>query len=186
MSIFDKVVAAVTPPETDKQRAEARKKALALAGSDDWLRLVLEHHLEIERLFGEAILATDAVKRTSALKRLMVVLTAHANAEESVLYPMIAEDHKGHAALGYQEQAMTKIQLAKLERLDPASQDWLDKLEHIRGAVLHHMYEEEGTWLPDLRRERDEREQPLLTARFREEFERAAGQQASAPRAAVA
>lgn len=26
----------------------------------------------------------------------------------------------------------------------PLSQDYLDKLEHIRGAVAHHVYEEEG------------------------------------------
>ena len=31
------------------------------------------------------------------------------------------------------------------------SQDYLDKLEHIRGAVAHHVYEEEGTWFLELK-----------------------------------
>jgi iron-sulfur cluster repair protein YtfE (RIC family) len=175
MSLFDKVVAAVTPPETNSKRAEARQAAQALAGVDDWLGLALEHHREIESCFDAAKAATDAPARLAAAKRLSVILTAHANAEESVLYPMIAEDHKGHAATAYQEQAMTKVELARLERIEPMSQDWVDKLEHIRGAVLHHMYEEEGTWFPELFRKAGASGQPALTFRFREEFERMRG-----------
>jgi iron-sulfur cluster repair protein YtfE (RIC family) len=175
MSIFDKFVAAVTPPESAEDRARARRDAQSLAGPDDWLGLALQHHMEIESCFEEARQGTDASTRQTAFKRLALVLNAHAAAEETVLYPMVAEEHKAHAAMAYQEQAMTKIQMNKLERMDPMSQDWLDKLEHIRGAVLHHMYEEEGTWFIDLHREAGQSNHPMLTRRFREEFERASG-----------
>jgi iron-sulfur cluster repair protein YtfE (RIC family) len=175
MSIFDKIVAAVAPPESEEDRAKARQKAMALAGDDDWLGLALQHHVAIERCFEEARQAQDAETRATAFKQLTLILNAHAAAEEVVLYPIIAEDHKAHAAMAYQEQAMTKIQLNKLERMDPMSQDWLDKLEHVRGAVLHHMYEEEGTWFPDLHREAGQGNHAMLTRRFREEFERGAG-----------
>jgi hypothetical protein len=46
------VTAAVTPPESDKARAEARSKARAAAGDADWLSLVLAHHEEIEGASG--------------------------------------------------------------------------------------------------------------------------------------
>lgn len=45
--------------------------------------------------------------------------------------------------MGYNEQVMVKTQMAILEKLDPMSQDFDDKLEHIRDAVTH--YQEEGT-----------------------------------------
>jgi hypothetical protein len=37
-----------------------------------------------------------------------------------------------------------KVQMALLEDVPPKSQAFLDKLEHIRGAVAHHLYEEES------------------------------------------
>jgi hypothetical protein len=74
--------------------------------------------------------------------------------------------------MAYEEQAMTKIQLALLETLDPISQDYLDKLEHIRGAVTHHMYQEESDWFLELKSDVDPMRQLHLGARFREEMER--------------
>jgi hypothetical protein len=39
--------------------------------------------------------------------------------------------------------------MAALEKVAPMSQIYFDKLEHIRGAVAHHVYEE-GNWFIDL------------------------------------
>jgi hypothetical protein len=47
MSILDKVVAAVTPPESEDARKEARAKARGAARPGDWLSMVLDHHLQI-------------------------------------------------------------------------------------------------------------------------------------------
>jgi hypothetical protein len=176
MSFLDRIVAAVTPPESEKARAEARRKASAAAAPGDWLSIVLDHHMRIEQAFAAVRQGTGAADRTAALKRLEIILTGHANAEEAVLYPALADaGEKMHAGTGYEEQAMTKIQLGMLEKLDPMSQDFLDKLEHIEGAVRHHMYAEEGNWLPDLKEKVPAAEQSRLTARFTEEFERYVG-----------
>jgi iron-sulfur cluster repair protein YtfE (RIC family) len=61
-----------------------------------------------------------------------------------------------------------------IEHLDPMSQEWQDKLEHIRGALLHHIYHEEKTWLPNLA-EQAGAESETLTQRFAEEYHRYAG-----------
>ncbi len=42
------------------------------------------------------------------------------------------------------------MEMGLLGRLDPFSEDYEDKLEHIRGAVAHHVYSEEGTWFLEL------------------------------------
>lgn len=173
MSILDKVIAAVTPPGSQEARAEARSKAQAAAAVGGWLRMVLEHHLAIEAAFADVKDANNAVSRRIAQQRLATVLNAHSLAEELVLYPALAlSDEKGHAAKAYLEQSAAKIQMAALEDLDPMSQDHDDKLEHIRGAVAHHMYQEEGNWFLDLDENADPLVQQKLGSRYMEEFDR--------------
>ena len=65
MSIIDKVVAAVTPPESEESRKEARSKARAAAGTGDWLSLALEHHIQIESAFAAVKAASDAAARVA-------------------------------------------------------------------------------------------------------------------------
>jgi hypothetical protein len=180
MSIVDKVVAAVTPPESEEARKAARDKARAAASPGDWLSLVLEHHMQIEHAFAEVKSATTVSARLAAQKTLAVLLTGHSNAEESVLYPALAAaDEKSHATMAYAEQAAAKTQMGLLEKLAPMSQDYLDKLEHIRGAVAHHVYEEEGTWFIELKEKVPAAEQNKLTQRYTEEFDRYVGEDPS-------
>lgn len=174
MSIVDKVLGAVTPPESEEDRAEATAKARALASGDDWLTTALDHHDQIRRAFETCRSAPPGPNRLNAMRALALVLNGHSLAEEIVLYPALAKSgEKGHAGLAYTEQTTAKMQMAELERIDPHDQAWLDKLEHIRGAVLHHIFEEENAWFPELKSQYDD--QAFLTQRFREEYERYAG-----------
>jgi hypothetical protein len=59
MSLIDKVVAAVIPPESEEKSRDARAKARAAAGQNDWLARVLDHHEQIEALFVEVRAAQD-------------------------------------------------------------------------------------------------------------------------------
>lgn len=177
MSVIDKVIAAITPPESDEKRAKARAEVRAQASSGDWLSQVIEHHEALEDAFAEVKAAGNAADRRAAQKRLGILLTGHVVAEENVLYPALALDHhKVHAEMGYNEQAAVKIQMHALEKLEPMSQDYLDKLEHIRGAVVHHMYQEESNWFLDLKKEVSAADQATLTQRYREEFEQYVGE----------
>jgi hypothetical protein len=176
MSIVDKIVAAVTPPESEEARRDARARAHSAASPGDWLCMVLEHHERIESAFAAVKAANGANAQIAAQKKLAVMLTGHANAEESVLYPALADaDEKGHAMMAYGEQAAAKIQMGLLEMLTPMTAEYLDKLEHIRGAVAHHMYEEEGNWFIDLKEKVPTAEQVRITRRYEEEFTRYVG-----------
>ncbi len=181
MSILDKVVSAVTPTESDDARIQARAKAKAAASAGDWLYLVLDHHQKIEHAFAAVKAASSAAARVSAQKDLAVILTGHSNAEESVLYPALARaDEKSHATKAYAEQAAAKMEMGLLEALPPMSQEYLDKLEHIRGAVAHHVYEEESTWFIELKQKLTTAEQTKLSQRYSEEFDRYVGADAGA------
>jgi hypothetical protein len=176
MSAFDKFVAAVTPPESEEQRAEARSRARAVAEPGDWLSMILDHHEEIEEAFAAVKSAGDAQGRREAEEELAILLTGHAIAEEAVVYPAMAHaEERGHATMAYTEQAAAKLQLAGLAYLDPMSQDYIDKLGHLEGAVAHHVYEEESKWFLDLKERAPAQEQDRLTARYEEEYERYMG-----------
>jgi hemerythrin superfamily protein len=173
MSILDKIAAAVTPMASEEDRAEARRGAEQLAQGNDWLSQVLDHHRQIEAAFGRALNAAGASERRAAASELAVILMAHSNAEEAVIYPALVEgSSKAHATMAYEEQAAAKINMAILENLDPMSQEWRDKLEHIQGAVAQHVYQEESSWFPDVVRNAPAEKQQALTKRYAEEFGR--------------
>lgn len=173
MSMLDKMVAAITPLESDEKRRAARDKARAMAGQNDWLALILQHHEQIEGAFAAVKAAQERHTRLAAQRELALLLTGHSNAEESVIYPALVHfGHKAHAMTGYTEQAGAKVNMGELEYFDPMGEEYLDKLEHIRGAVVHHMYEEESDRFSDLKKELQAADQDRLTQRLKEEFER--------------
>lgn len=176
MSLLDKIIGAVTPPESDEHRFRVRAETRAETTPGDWLWLILDHHDQIEVAFADVKAASNATARRAAQKELAILLTGHSIAEEAVLYPEMADSgHKSHAAMAYEEQSMAKIQLALLEKIEPMTQDYLDKLEHIRGAVTHHMFQEENNWFLDLKAQVSASRQLQLAERYREEMERYTG-----------
>jgi hypothetical protein len=182
MSLIDKVVAAVTPPESEDKRRQARAKAQAAAGENDWLALILQHHMQLEAAFAAVKNASDRDARLAAQRELALLLMGHSNAEEVVIYPALVRfGHKSHGMAGYAEQAGAKANMGELEYVDPMSREYLDKLEHIRSAVVHHMYEEESARFLDLRK-LSLPDQARLTERYREEFDRYMGSEAGAGR----
>lgn len=176
MSIFNDIIDAVSPTESQDDRDEARREARALSDGGDWLSAILDHHEQVEQAFA-AVKAAAPGERPAALKALGTLLNGHAIAEEAAIYPAMADtDQKGHAKHAYTEQATVKIEMAKLEKIDPATSEFLDKLETIEQAVAHHVYEEEKTWFPKLKDSASLADQGMMTERYREEFERYAGE----------
>src|SRR5882757_5347352 len=116
MSLIDRVVAAVTPPESQEKREAARAKARAAAGENDWLAMILQHHVRIEEAFESVRNAADAASRSKAQRDLALILTGHSNAEEVVIYPALVRfGHKSHGMIGYTEQAGAKANMGELE-----------------------------------------------------------------------
>ena len=176
MSMIEKIVEAVTPTESEEARGEARRRAQAAAAPGDWLALVLDHHRQLDAAFAAVKNGRSAMDKRLAQKRLAVFLTGHAIAEEAVLYPALSlHGEKSLAHTAYEEQATAKTEMAALEELDAMSQEYLDKLERIRSAVAHHMYEEESKWFLELKQKVPQLDQSKLTARYNEEFNRYVG-----------
>ncbi|MGB3807152.1 MAG: hemerythrin domain-containing protein [Erythrobacter sp.] len=173
MSFLDTIASSLAPAASAEDRAEARRKIKGLAANETWLRMIVEQHERIEALLEKARTGPDAQVRRDALKDLMTELTGHSNAEEVIVYPIVSEDAgKTEAAIAYQQHAMTKVNLSKLERMDPATEDWMEKLEHVQSAVQQHIYQEEGSWLPDVVEKASPAEREMMSRRYAEEYER--------------
>ena len=174
MSIVDKVLSKITPLPSGERRAEATAEARAYSTPGDWLGMALDHHDRIRAAFAACGRAESAEARVAAMKELAVILNGHSLAEEVVLYPALAQcGEKLHAGHAYTEQTTAKMQMAELENIAPTTPEWRDKLKHIEGAVLTHIYEEESSWF--LRLKEKGEHQAHLADRFREEFERYCG-----------
>lgn len=173
MSILDKIVAAVTPPETDYERQEARDIARRKADKAPWLRMVLDHHEQIDGAFEQVKASSSAGQRLVALRQLTELLTAHSIAEEGVIYPALSDNgEKGHATMAYTEQSAAKMQIGLLAHMDPMGQDFMDKFGHLEGAVKHHVYQEESKWFIDLINDAPEADNDWISERYAEEFNR--------------
>ena len=172
MSFLDRIAAAIAPAATDEQRMEARRQLEQLAASEPFAQDILDQHRQIEALFQRAR-AESGMGAQEAVEELSVLLSAHSMAEEAVVYPEIS-DHSGkaHAGMAYEEHAMTKVQFAALQKLEPTSTDWHEKLDHIESAVQQHVYQEEGSWLPDVIRYAPMAERQRMNTQYREYFER--------------
>lgn len=176
MSILGRFIEAVSLPESEDARGDARAMAHEATTPGDWLSLILAHHVGIEQAFAEVSAADTNTSRTLAFRRLGVLLLGHAIAEEAIIYPEMAQRRdRSASSLAYDEQAMLKIELAVLEKLNPMSPHFLNKLAHVRESVAHHIYAEEGKWFLDLKRKVSAGDQMMMTERYAEEYSRYVG-----------
>lgn len=172
MSFLDRIASALAPAASDEQRMEARARLEELAVNEPFAEDILAQHRRIEGLFAEARQGTGPAAQV-AVEELALLLNAHSMAEEAVVYPEISENSsKAHAAMAYEEHAMTKVQLAALQKLQPGSQEWVEKLDHIESAVQQHVYQEENSWLPDVIRYAPVDARQRMSQEFRNYFER--------------
>ena len=125
-----------------------------MAGTDPFDALAQDHR-KLLSLF-EQIEATDnsaTVRRAAMLFQAKRMLTAHALAEEDIIYPMLHDDaHRAEQAIQlYREHADMKIRLFELEHAAKDSSKWLDDLRSLHQIVEKHAKEEEEVEFPKLR-----------------------------------
>lgn len=121
--------------------------------TDDVVELILRDHRTMEDLFRE-MRSVDA-DRAAALHRLADLLVAHAEAEETEVYPALRryrnvdDEEVEHGVEEHAEGNEALLEL--LEAGAPGGDDWDEKLEALVQAVNHHLDEEERSLINDTR-----------------------------------
>jgi hemerythrin-like domain-containing protein len=113
--------------------------------SSDVVELILADHREFERLMRE--LRNRESDRRARLRELADLLVAHAEAEESEVYPALerkAPEEAEEIEHGSEEHAEGHEALAALQDIDDVdSEEWEEALEELVELVNHHLDEEE-------------------------------------------
>jgi hemerythrin superfamily protein len=134
----------------------------------DIVDLLSQDHEEAKRLL-EQITAAEPSARETLFWELVPALVRHEVAEEVVVYPTIrsdAPDGDAEVEPRLKEQKKAEDMLSSMEKLDPASEEFAQKLVKLRDDVLDHAEAEEQHIFPLLRALEHQDERAELGARY--------------------
>jgi acetyl esterase len=118
----------------------------------DVAQIIADDHRNVEQLFAQ--LESGEGDRRRLVDQVSGKLSAHAAAEEQVVYPAIRDMVAGGGAMADQaiaEHKTMKQALAKLEQGQPGDLEFENTLTALMDAVRSHVPEEENELLPALR-----------------------------------
>jgi hemerythrin superfamily protein len=114
--------------------------------------LIRADHRRVEELFGE--LESGTGDRRSIVKQIIDELTAHAAAEEQIVYPAIRDMVPGGGKMADEalsEHEAMKTAMATLQDADPNDRGYEQNLRNLIREVREHVPEEEMQLLPALK-----------------------------------
>jgi hemerythrin superfamily protein len=126
--------------------------------TDDVVRFLKDQHNLIKDMFEEVFSASSDDARRTAFTELRQLLAVHETAEEMVIHPRVRREVDGGDIIvdaRLKEEHDAKEQLSALESMDIGSQEFLDALRLLQGAVLDHAEREESEEFDKLLREVD-------------------------------
>jgi hemerythrin superfamily protein len=133
----------------------------------DVVALITSQHRQIDELLEQA--EQDSSAAPALLRQVADLLRPHSQAEESFVYPRIAElrpDEAEEVHDGTAEHHHAEALLDELLAGDPDQPGWDGKLAALAGELRHHVEEEETDLLPVLAEHASADEREELGARF--------------------
>jgi hemerythrin superfamily protein len=139
------------------------------------LTLIKRDHAEVKKLFDEfqGLGERANSSRGKLAKKIMEQLVAHDHAEEQTVYSPTRErvrdfEERTTVLEAFEEHAVASDMIEKLERLDPADETFVAKMDVLIEAVRHHIKEEEGQVHKIVRSVFDAQELEEMGSRFEE------------------
>jgi hemerythrin superfamily protein len=152
--------------------AQAAGSAQAAAGRDPFDALADDHRIILSLLDRMESSPDNAVfGRTQLLLRLKRRLSAHALAEEDVVYPLLhgrahEEDDTKHL---YSEHAEMKMHLFTLEQMPKSDPRWRATVTELKNLIAEHVKQEEEVDFPKLRAVLDQKETAMMSGGMQRE-----------------
>jgi len=134
---------------------------------NDIVTLLLEDHQSVERRLSD-LTSSPAGARAELFWKLTDELARHEVAEEVVLYPAVRKLSGGNqlADARIDEQSEAEQQLARMEKLDAGSPEFMAEFTDLKAAVLEHAKHEESDVFPLVKAEVASGEQLRLAQRY--------------------
>ncbi len=128
--------------------------------------LIRMDHTKVNTLFMQIDQTEDPQKIQEYFGQIYKDLSAHATAEEEVVYPAVRPYFSQTQNL-YDEQAEMKKLLAQIKANSPASSDFKPLVKQLQQVVMDHVREEENDMFPKLRDHFSDAQQKQLATQFK-------------------
>jgi hemerythrin-like domain-containing protein len=121
----------------------------------DAVRLLLEQHDEIRRLFAEwdELSSRPSKRKEELVRELITILVKHAKIEEQIFYPAVAAEVEGQHRLvdeSLEEHHAAELMLNEIDRMEPESDRFDAKVTVLKEITIHHLQEEEEELFPQV------------------------------------
>jgi hemerythrin superfamily protein len=125
-------------------------------------------HNKVNTLFTELLQSNDPQKIQEYFGQIYKDLSAHAEAEEEVVYPRVRSFYgQSDTQELYDEQAEMKRMLEEIKALNPSSQQFKDKVRQLMDAVGDHIRQEESTMFAAIRNNLSSDQSEQLATEFK-------------------
>ncbi|MBE9179665.1 hemerythrin domain-containing protein [Oculatella sp. LEGE 06141] len=126
-------------------------------------------HQKARTLFQEIESSSDPQKIQEYFGQLYQDLTAHAEAEEQVVYPTVRPFYgESDTQELYDEQAQQKQMLEDIKSTNPGSPEFKTKVSRLKDITLDHVRQEESTMFAAIRNNCSSEQQEQLATQFKE------------------
>lgn len=146
----------------------------------DATKLLVADHEKAERLFADIEGTTSVAERQSLCAQLDFELTRHTNIEERILYPFIRQNVSDGQRMideAVKEHDEARALLERLATADASTDMFMSTLRELKGAVQHHVQDEESEVFPTF----EAQASADAMARLRTQLEEAKREEAPAP-----
>lgn len=139
--------------------------------SDDEMNIqdiIRMDHQKANALFMQIEGTDDPQKIQEYFGQLYKDLTAHAEAEEEVVYPTVRPFYGEHDTQElYDEQAEMKRVLASLKSMSPAAAEFKAQIKQLKESVMDHVRQEESTMFAAIRNNCSDEQQEQMATQFK-------------------
>lgn len=125
-------------------------------------------HNKVNILFTELLQSNDPQKIQEYFGQIYKDLTAHAEAEEEVVYPRVRSFYgEGDTQELYDEQALMKRMLEEIRAINPSAPEFKDRVRHLMDLVGDHIRQEESTMFAAIRNNLSTQQTEQLATQFK-------------------
>ncbi len=124
-------------------------------------------HQKTKTLFSEIDRSNDPNRIQEYFGQLYKDLTAHAEAEEKVVYPAVRSFYNDTQEL-YDEQSEMKRMLEDIKATSPSSAEFKSKVKQLKDVVMDHVRQEESTMFTAIRNNCSSDQSEQMATQFKE------------------
>ncbi|MEA5620418.1 hemerythrin domain-containing protein [Cronbergia sp. UHCC 0137] len=125
-------------------------------------------HNKVNILFTELLQSNDPQKIQEYFGQIYKDLSAHAAAEEEVVYPRVRSFYgDANTQELYDEQASWRVVFDQLQSMSPSSPEFKDRIRRLMDDVMDHVRQEESTMFAAIRNNMNTHQSEELATQFK-------------------